>query len=159
MKILASLAAISLILCAPAVYAEADPATNTSSGWYVSSQSVKKHNFDVWQLNSGYSYSVAPNLQLYLSTSLYSGNETVEPTRGLTSGIKYGITPRVSIESAVTTSLSSTPEDIQNDEKVASPVSFEVSSRFHITENVNVHATYDYESVEQQYILGIGYRF
>ncbi len=157
---LTSLIACSLLFCATAVYAEPETPPTTENGWYLSSQSVRKHSFDVWQLNSGYSYSVSNNLQLYLSTSLYSGNEVIEPTRGVTSGIKYGLTPRISIESAVTTALTSQPEEsTSSEEKSPSPVSFEVSSRYHITDKVNVHATYDYEDVEQQYILGIGYRF
>ncbi|WP_413112999.1 hypothetical protein [Thaumasiovibrio sp. DFM-14] len=141
-------------------YCYAAPSINEKqsddSGFYLSSSTTKKHNFDMWQLNSGYSYSVSSNLQLYLSTSITAGNEHLEPERGIASGIKYGFTPRFSIESALTTSLNSPTE---TPSKQTAPLGFEVSSRYRLTELVDVHATLDIEQIESQYVLGIGYRF
>nr|WP_086940512.1 hypothetical protein [Thaumasiovibrio occultus] len=137
----------------PSLLEELEVRLQQNGEFYLSSQSSRRHNFDVWQLNSGYAYAVAPNLELYLSTSITSGNDQVSTIRGVASGVKYDVSPRLHIESAVT-SRATTDQNTETNE-----VGFEVSSRYHLTEKVNVHATYDYEDVEQQYTVGIGYRF
>ncbi|MGR5147763.1 hypothetical protein ACQKP8_14610 [Photobacterium alginatilyticum] len=120
-----------------------------SSGWFMSSQSKSAEQFDVWQIDSGYAYSLSDNTELYLSTRLKSGNQAQAATRGLLSGVKYSFTPKISLQSALTS------ETVQKD----TVMGVEVSSQYEVTERVNLHATVDYEALEQIYQLGIGFRF
>ncbi|MDX1303340.1 hypothetical protein [Photobacterium sp.] len=122
---------------------------NTPSGWFISSHSRAADQFDLWQIDSGYAYSLNNNLELYLSTRLSSGNDLISAGRGVLSGVKYQVTPKVSLKSAITS------ETVDRD----TILGVELSSQYKMTEKVNLHATVDYEALEQIYLLGIGYRF
>ncbi|MGF1693423.1 hypothetical protein [Photobacterium kagoshimensis] len=122
----------------------------TASGWFMSSQSKNAEQFDLWQIDSGYAYSLNNDVELYLSTRLTSGNENQAASRGMLSGVKYNLTPKMSLRSAVTT------EKKLNQEAT---MGLEVSSQFNVSEKINLHATVDYEDIEQIYQLGIGFRF
>jgi len=122
---------------------------NAPSGWFMSSNSRSAEQFDLWQIDSGYAYSLNNNLELYLSTRLSSGNDIISASRGVLSGVKYQVTPKVSLKSAVTS------ETVERD----TILGVEFSSQYRMTEKVNLHATVDYEALEQIYLLGIGYRF
>jgi hypothetical protein len=63
--------------------------------------------------------------------------------------VKYSFTPKISLQSALTS------ETVQKD----TVMGVEVSSQYEVTERVNLHATVDYEALEQIYQLGIGFRF
>ncbi|WP_299018964.1 hypothetical protein [uncultured Photobacterium sp.] len=121
----------------------------SSSGWFISSQSKSAEQFDVWQIDSGYAYSLTDKTELYLSTRFKTGNESQAASRGLLSGVKYNLSPKISLKSAVTS------ETIERE----TIVGVEVSSQYDVTERVNLHATVDYEALEQIYQLGIGFRF
>ncbi|MGR5064140.1 hypothetical protein [Photobacterium sp. DNB22_13_2] len=122
---------------------------NTSSGWFMSSQSKGAEQFDLWQIDSGYAYSISDNTELYLSTRLKSGNEIQSASRGMLSGVKYSFTPKLSLQSAVTS-------ETQDQDTV---MGVEVSSNYEVTEKLNLHATLDYEGLEQIYQFGIGFHF
>ncbi|MGF1738217.1 hypothetical protein [Photobacterium satsumensis] len=122
---------------------------NSSSGWFMSSQSKGAEQFDLWQIDSGYAYSISDNTELYLSTRLKSGNESQAASRGMLSGVKYSFTPKLSLQSAVTS-------ETQDQDTV---MGVEVSSNYEVTEKLNLHATLDYEGLEQIYQFGIGFRF
>ncbi|KHT61725.1 hypothetical protein C9J03_10250 [Photobacterium gaetbulicola] len=122
---------------------------NSSSGWFMSSQSKGAEQFDLWQIDSGYAYSISDNTELYLSTRLKTGNEKQSASRGLLSGVKYNFTSKLSLQSAVTS-------ETQNQDTV---MGVEVSSQYEVTERLNLHATLDYEALEQIYQFGIGFRF
>lgn len=127
-----------------------DPApANEGSGWFISSQSKSAEQFDLWQIDSGYAYALGQKTELYLSTRLKSGNEFQGATRGLLSGVKYNFSPKLSLQSAVTS-------ESVNEEVV---MGVEVSSQYKVLNRVNVHATVDYEALEQIYQVGIGFRF
>lgn len=122
---------------------------NSSSGWFMSSQSKGAEQFDLWQIDSGYAYSISDNTELYLSTRLKSGNESQAASRGMLSGVKYSFTPKLSLQSAITS-------ETQDQDTV---MGVEVSSNYEVTEKLNLHATLDYEGLEQIYQFGIGFRF
>ena len=122
---------------------------NSSSGWFMSSQSKGAEQFDLWQIDSGYAYSISDKTELYLSTRLKTGNESQSASRGMLSGVKYNFTPKLSLQSAVTS-------ETQDQDTV---MGVEVSSQYEVTERLNLHATLDYESLEQIYQFGIGFRF
>lgn len=119
------------------------------SGWFMSSQSKSAEQFDVWQIDSGYAYALSDNTELYLSTRLKTGNDSQAASRGLLSGVKYSLSPKLSLKSALTS------ETLEQE----TVMGVEVSSQYDVTEKVNLHATVDYESLEQIYQLGIGFRF
>ncbi len=122
---------------------------SASSGWFMSSQSKSAEQFDVWQIDSGYAYALSDNTELYLSTRLKTGNQSQAATRGLLSGVKYSFSPKISLQSALTS------ETVQEE----TIMGVEVSSQYEVTDRVNFHATVDYEALEQIYQLGIGFRF
>ncbi|MGF1681133.1 hypothetical protein [Photobacterium minamisatsumaniensis] len=120
-----------------------------ASGWFMSSQSKGAEQFDLWQIDSGYTYSLSNNTELYLSTRLKSGNDQHSPSRGLLSGVKYNLSRKLSLNSAVTS-------ETHEKETV---MGVELSSQYEVTERLNLHATMDYEALEQIYQLGIGFKF
>lgn len=122
---------------------------NAPSGCFISSFSQTAAPFDLWQVDSGYVYSLNNNLELYLGTRLFSGKSNKYASREVLSGVKYYLTPKVSIKSAVTS------ETVDRDTMLG----VEFSSQYKVTHKVNLHAAVDYEALEQIYQLGIGYRF
>ncbi|WP_305843590.1 hypothetical protein [Photobacterium leiognathi] len=126
-----------------------DGGKKLSSGWFLSSQSRHKQAFDVWQIDSGYSYPIAKNTQVYLSTQLTSTTEQQHGSRGIASGVKYNFTPKVSLQSEINTATS--------DEKTK--VGIEVSSQYNVSDKLNLRASVDYEELEQVIELGLGFSF
>ncbi|OAN14128.1 hypothetical protein A3K86_11100 [Photobacterium jeanii] len=124
--------------------------TDAPSGWFMSSQSKNADQFDLWQIDSGYAYSLNNDIELYLSTRLTSGNDNQSASRGMLSGVNYKLTPKMSLRSAVTTE-----KRVDQD----ATMGLEVSSQYQVTDKVNLHATIDYEDLEQIYQFGIGFRF
>ncbi|PSU22624.1 hypothetical protein [Photobacterium kishitanii] len=120
-----------------------------TSGWFLSSQSRQQQSFDVWQIDSGYAYSVTDNTQLYVSTHLTSGTDTQSASNGLTSGVKYAVSPRVSINSAITSETMNSHTTL----------GLEFSSQYDVSQKVNVRATVDYAELEQIIELGLGFSF
>lgn len=118
------------------------------SGWFLSSQSRQQH-FDVWQIDSGYAYSVTNNTQLYVSTHLTTSTDHHPATTGVTSGVKYSVSPQISINSAITS------ETINNE----TTLGLEFSSQYDVSQKINVRATVDYAELEQIIELGLGFNF
>ncbi len=120
-----------------------------TSGWFLSSQSRHQQSFDVWQIDSGYAYSVTNNTQLYLSTHLTTSTDHQPATTGLTSGVKYTVSPRISINSAITSETTNNQTTL----------GLELSSQYDVSQKVNVRATVDYAELEQIIELGLGFSF
>lgn len=120
-----------------------------TSGWFLSSQSKQQQSFDVWQIDSGYAYSVNHSTQLYVSTHITTSTEHQPASSGLTSGVKYTVSPRISINSAITS------ETINNE----TTLGLELSSQYDVSQKVNVRATVDYAELEQIIELGLGFNF
>ncbi|MCP4957496.1 hypothetical protein [Photobacterium aquimaris] len=120
-----------------------------TSGWFLSSQSRQQQSFDVWQIDSGYAYSVTDNTQLYVSTHLTTSTDYRPTSSGLTSGVKYTVSPRISINSAITS------ETMNN----KTTLGLEFGSQYDVSQKVNVRATVDYAELEQIIELGLGFSF
>ncbi|EAR57074.1 hypothetical protein SKA34_18369 [Photobacterium sp. SKA34] len=120
-----------------------------SSGWFLSSQPRHQQAFDVWQIDSGYAYTITKNTQLYLSTQLTSGTVIQRGSRGIASGVKYNLTPKVSLQSEINTA--STNENTK--------LGIEVSSQYDVSDQLNLRATVDYEELEQVIEFGLGFNF
>ncbi|GAB6261471.1 hypothetical protein L4174_013505 [Photobacterium sp. CCB-ST2H9] len=146
-----SIICLLFLLAQPAIAAEAEQTMMPSppSGWFLDSQSRSAEQFDLWQIDSGYTYALSPSTQLYVSTRLKSGNQYQSASRGLLSGVQYNFSPKISLRSAFTS------ERIEEDTRLG----VELSSQYELNNRLNLHATMDYESLEQVYQLGIGFRF
>ncbi|PSU25528.1 hypothetical protein [Photobacterium phosphoreum] len=120
-----------------------------TSGWFLSSQSRHQQRFDVWQIDSGYAYSMTDNTQVYVSTHLTTSTKHQPSTSGLASGVKYTLSPKISINSAITS------ETINNE----TTLGLEFSSQYDVSQKVNVRATVDYAELEKIIELGLGFSF
>ncbi len=112
-----------------------------------------QHDFDTWKVDGGYSYNVFDKIDLYVGARLNNG-ERINET-GFLSGVSYQVTPRVSVAST----LHSYSNDRPDEERRESSISAEVSSRVRLTENLDLHATLDYQEWQQEVEFGLGFRF
>lgn len=112
-----------------------------------------QQDFDTWKVDGGYSYNVFDKIDLYVGARLNNGDRINET--GFLSGVSYQVTPRVSVAS---TFHSYTNESLGNDKR-ESAISAEVSSRVRLTENLDLHATLDYQEWQQEVEFGLGFRF
>lgn len=108
--------------------------------------------FDSWTIDSGYAYNLFEDIDLYVGARINSGKNGAE--NGLLSGIHYQFTERLSFNSALRTF--SKPENNSNKE---SAISAELTSRLKLKENLDLHATLDYQEWQQGVEFGIGFRF
>ncbi|OLQ87518.1 ribonuclease regulator [Vibrio ponticus] len=115
---------------------------------FLSSES-NQHSFDSWTIDSGYTYSLFDKVDVYVGTRLDQNNES-----GFLSGVKYQVSPRLSVKS----SLHSYSDD-KAPQGQESGIAAEVSSRVHLTEHLDLHATLDYQEWQQGFEVGIGFRF
>lgn len=109
-------------------------------------------DFDSWKIDGGYSYNVFDKIDLYVGARL-DNSSTINET-GFLSGISYQLSPRVSVQSML---HSASEESI--DEGKETTLSAEVSSRLKLTENLDIHATLDYQEWQQGVEVGLGFRF
>lgn len=105
-----------------------------------------------WKVNGGYSYSVFDKLDVYVGARF--NNNTKANETGVLSGVSYQITPRVSLASTLHSYNSEAVAD-----KKDTALSAEVSSRVRLTENLDLHATLDYQEWQKEVEFGLGFRF
>ncbi|MGF1696751.1 hypothetical protein L4D20_08160 [Vibrio kyushuensis] len=154
MKILFSF--IMLMMCSyvsatplPSLPSLANSATTSPHRLFVTSEQGPTQ-FDSWKIDSGYSYSLFDKIDLYVGTRV---NNSDSNENGFLSGVSYQLTNRVSVKSTLH-SYSEVIDDTKSDS-----VSAEVSSRMKITDNLDLHATLDYQEWQQGIELGLGFRF
>jgi len=127
------------------------PGQNTESPHklFISSQNTSNDNFDVWQVDGGYSYNVFNNVDLYVGARI--NTSSLKSENGFLSGVSYQLTEKVSVNSAFHTY--NTNNENEN------VVTAEVSSRMKVTDNLDIHATLDYEEWQNGIEVGLGFRF
>ena len=153
---------MKIILCLSAFIAGSIGATelpplpsqqdNSPHKLFLSSGSDQQ-DFDTWKVDGGYSYNVFDKIDLYVGARLNNGDKINET--GFLSGVSYQVTSRVSLSST----LHSYSNEVPNEEKRDNGVSAEVSSRVRLTENLDLHATLDYQEWQQEVEFGLGFRF
>lgn len=121
--------------------------------FFISSQSSTNEYFDVWKVDSGYSYSVFNNVDLFVGARINS--DALKHENGFLSGVSYQLSDRISFNSTLHT-YSSEENAEQGKEK---SIAAEVTSRVQLTDNLDLHATLDYEEWQQGVEVGIGFRF
>ncbi|NVD07469.1 hypothetical protein FCU94_11215 [Vibrio sp. JPW-9-11-11] len=112
-----------------------------------------QQDFDSWKIDGGYSYNLFDNLDLYVGARVNNSNNRINET-GFLSGVSYQFTPRFSVKST----LHSYSSEHKVDGKEAS-MAAEVSSRVKLTDNLDIHATLDYQEWQQGLEVGLGFRF
>ncbi|MDP5254574.1 MULTISPECIES: hypothetical protein [unclassified Vibrio] len=111
--------------------------------------------FDEWRIDTGYRYPILDNVDFVFATRLeHSQNRGAQ---GLLSGVRYQLTPALSIDSVLHRQWQA--HDSVNDTEKTQLLSAELSSRYQLTETLDLHATYDYQNIEQAIAVGIGFRF
>lgn len=146
---------VALVTACPLFAAELPPlAAQQSSSphkLFVLSES-DQHDFDSWKIDGGYSYSLFDKVDLYVGARLNSNNNINET--GFLSGVSYQFTPRLSVKSTL--------HSYSNDNPAAgkdSSLAAEVSSRMKLTDNLDFHATLDYQEWQKGVEVGLGFRF
>ncbi|WP_261816670.1 hypothetical protein [Vibrio gallicus] len=118
---------------------------------FVNADSSAGIQFDVWQMDTGYSYSVMDNIDLYIATRIT--NSADEPhQRGFLSGMNYHFNDKLSLNSAIYTSPASS-------QSVNNAMSAEVSGKYMLTDTLNVKATLDYEEWQSGVEVKLGFSF
>lgn len=128
------------------------PSENTPSAHklFFASDNSSQH-FDSWTIDSGYAYNVFEDIDLYVGARI---NNNKQGENGWLSGIRYQFTERLSFKSTL---LSTANPDKTKSKEAA--LSAELSSRLKLSENLDLHATLDYQEWQQGVEFGIGVRF
>ncbi|KQA23981.1 hypothetical protein ACP45F_03385 [Vibrio metoecus] len=108
-------------------------------------------SFDSWTIDGGYAYNVFEDIDLYVGARI---NNNKQGENGWLSGIRYQFTERLSFKSTL---LSTANPDKTKSKEAA--LSAELSSRLKLSENLDLHATLDYQEWQQGVEFGIGFRF
>ncbi len=154
-----SILLMSLIVMPAHSFAENLPFLNTeqpsSHGWFISSQSQPNTQFDTWQIDSGYSYHLFDSVDLYVGASIINSESPVH--NGFLSGVNYSFNDSFSVNS----SLRATKiYEEGNPSAKDNLISAEISSRLKLSENLDIHATLDYETLQKGEVeIGLGFRF
>ncbi|MBF4282939.1 hypothetical protein PL85_01690 [Vibrio anguillarum] len=108
--------------------------------------------FDSWTIDGGYSYNLFDNLDLYIGARI--NNSDYGSESGFLSGLSYQLTPKLSLKSTLRSAASN-----PNNTSSADAMAAELSSRLQLSENVDLHATLDYQEWQQGVQFGVGFRF
>ncbi|NAW61190.1 hypothetical protein CAG58_04315 [Vibrio sp. V31_P5A7T61] len=156
MRILIALSGLWLALSAHAVTLPSLPSEPSRSAHTVFLYSdPNSQTFDSWVIDSGYAYNVFRNVDLYVGARINSSSASInDASNGFLSGVSYKVNERISVKSTL---YSSTKYDDQKRRYDA--FSAELSSRLRLSENLDLHATLDYQEWQQGIEFGIGFRF
>ncbi len=120
---------------------------------FLSSQTESNNEIDSWKIDSGYAYSLFDSVDLYVGARLDNSSEQ-HSENGFLSGVSYTFNERLSLKSTIHTT-----KEFLEDGTEESTVSAEVTSLMKISDNVDLHATFDYEQWQQGVEVGLGFRF
>ncbi|MGR5236128.1 ribonuclease regulator [Vibrio alfacsensis] len=121
---------------------------------FISSENYQTDSFDVWNIDGGYAYELLDSVDLYVGARV--NNSPNQNQSGFLSGISYHLNDRVTVKSTVRSYKGETVEGIREED---SSLAAEVSSRVKITDNLDLHATLDYQDWQQGFEVGLGFRF
>jgi|GEM_PF-691918 len=135
------------------------PEKPSAHKWFISSNTYSNSDsssdntqqFDMWQIDSGYAYNVFESLDLYVGASF--NNSDSNKQNGFLSGVSYQFNDKLSLKSSV---RAQTKADDPSEEK---QLSAEVTSRLKLSDNIDLHATFDYEEWQQGIEVGLGFSF
>lgn len=114
---------------------------------------TNSQQFEVWTIDSGYSYAIYDSLDIYFGARLDSAENSVN--NGFLSGVRYQLSDRISVKSSLRGYQYYEGDSKANRDGIAA----EVSSRVQISENLDLHATFDFHRIQQGVEVGLGFRF
>ncbi|WP_430794476.1 hypothetical protein [Vibrio cincinnatiensis] len=124
---------------------------DSSHSLFISSE-PNSQTFDSWVIDSGYAYRLFRNVDLYVGTRI---NSSINGGyNGFLSGVSYKMNEHLIVKS---TFYSSTKVDEENRRNES--ISAELSSRLRLSDNMDLHATLDYQEWQQGIEFGLGFRF
>ncbi|CAH0527050.1 outer membrane protein [Vibrio hippocampi] len=112
---------------------------------------TNSEQFEVWTIDSGYSYSIHESLDIYIGARL--DNAESSTNNGFLSGVSYKVSERVSVKSSLR------GYQYEDKETTHDGMAAEISSRVKISDNLDVHATFDFHKIQQGVEVGLGFRF
>lgn len=121
---------------------------------FLSSDSYQSDNFDVWNIDGGYSYQLLDSVDLYVGARV--NNSPNQNQSGFLSGVSYHFNDRVTVKSTLRSFKGDTTEGVDDEDN---GLAAEVSSRVKITDKLDIHATLDYQDWQQGFEVGLGFRF
>jgi hypothetical protein len=131
------------------------PEKPSSHNWFISSQAQPNTQFDSWQIDSGYSYNLFDSVNVYVGSSIT--NSESPRYNGFLSGVNYKFSESFSVNSSVRATKPYGQDSLNPQQKL---ISAEVSSRLKLSENLDLHATLDYEEIQKGGVeVGLGFRF
>lgn len=145
------LPAISLANTLPPLLGKTAPSPHKL---FISSENYQNDSFDVWNIDGGYAYELLDSVDLYVGARV--NNSPTQNQSGFLSGISYQYNDRVTLKSTVRSYKAESADGIKEDD---SSLAAEVSSRVKITDNLDIHATLDYQDWQQGFEVGLGFRF
>lgn len=116
---------------------------------FVSSYTITSA-YQTMSIDSGYAYSVFDNFDVYIGARLNEGDNS------LLSGVGYSVTERLSIHGTLHTYKD---YDQVDEAEAETTLSAELTSRLRLHENLDIHATLDYQDLEGGVEFGLGFRF
>ena len=120
---------------------------------FLTSESQTEHNFDVWNIDGGYAYQLFDSVDLYVGARV--NNSQIANQSGLLSGVSYQLTDRVMVKSTIRSFIASADNGLEKESNFAA----EVTSRVKISEQLDLHATLDFQEWQQGIEFGLGFRF
>ncbi len=138
-------------------FAIASPFSNSNHKHrlFVSSQNTIQHGFDVWQIDSGYAYSIFDSVDLYVGTRVKNDNNNDHVQQGFLSGIQYQLNDKVTLHSRLYSEENTLPTGDGN----GHTLNAELSGKYHFDDTINLHATLDYDEWQQGMAVGLGFNF
>ncbi len=124
---------------------------------FISSEQKSSQAFDMWTIDSGYAYSILDDVDIYIGARVNNANESGE--NGFLSGVSYQFNDRVIFKSTLHTKDRDNNQSLGSENKLTGGVAAEVSSRVQLSENIDIHATLDYEEWQKGIEFGLGFRF
>ncbi|GAM54236.1 hypothetical protein JCM19232_1878 [Vibrio ishigakensis] len=120
---------------------------------FMTADSSSGEQFDVWQMDTGYAYSVMDNVDLYVATRISNAGDNT-PSRGFLSGVNYHFSEKLSVNSAIYTAPSNSEGS-----KLNEGVSAEVSGKYMLTDTLNLKATLEHEEWQSGIEVKLGFSF
>ncbi|CAM4253389.1 hypothetical protein ACPV5L_12090 [Vibrio astriarenae] len=116
---------------------------------FVNSHSSQAYSQSM-SLESGYAYSIFDNFDVYVGARLN------EKDNGFLSGVSYSVSDRISVRGSL-----HSYKDVEQGERneTEQGLSAELTSRLRLSENIDVHATLDYQEWQSGVEVGLGFRF
>ncbi|MCF8779786.1 ribonuclease regulator [Vibrio sp. IRLE0018] len=130
-----------------------NPTKSSPHKLFLTSESQAEDSFDVWNIDGGYAYQLFDSFDLYVGARVNNSQNTSQ--NGFLSGISYQVTDRVMVKSTIR----SFKNTLENKSDQNSNFAAEVTSRVKINEQIDLHATLDFQEWQQGIEFGLGFRF